>query len=556
LTVGDQLHWKNDRRALIAVMVVYMAATWWYIIPFGVVWDDWVLLAHTSQSFLSVGREAGRFDQALLILPFQSGGRPWTWALTAWVCLGGSVLFIFLAARRIRGVSLGEAFWIAALTATVPLYQARFVLSVLPYAISAAAFAASLFLLSTHLHRPHVARRIGALVLLLIACTTGSFLTLCWMFPALIAWHVFAGAGDRKETKTRIARAIRAVLSYPEFLVLPAIVFLLRRAVFPAYGLYANYYQLKVGPFAAIVDSIVVLWEQVRTLRILVPNGMSLAEAALPAGFLVIVGWLVARYVNSKAAADAREQSLPPPVWLRRTLLALALLTPILALYPYITVRQPPRFSGLWETRHQLTLMLVSGGVIVFIVRSFASRSALNVIATIAMLVFLTLDYSVARQFLVDRLEQREILRKFAAEPLPPGALVLVVESDRDFRMLDRFFAFYELAHMVGVIDGRADRLVVSNREILDPQTGTYATHVTAPVVENMLKLCSVRTRPEFGLSKYFFDGSVVQASITSQGKPVSFAKAIELSLSGEPTHWVKIERTDLRVNTTTCGPQ
>lgn len=546
---------KDNRRALIALMGVYLVASWWYIIPFGPVWDDWVLLAHGARSLLAVAGEASRVDQALLILPFHASGQPWTWMLAAWVCLGAATALIFLTARQVRGVTLSEAFWVAALTATAPLYQARFMLSVLPYAFSAACFTASLYLLSSHLNRPSVARRAGALVFLLLACTTNSFLTLCWIPLALVAWSSFAAGGDRGTVRENIIRAIREVLRHSEFFLVPAIVFFLRRMLFPSHGLYVNYNQLKLSPIAAVGETFTVLGKQFGGFPVLIPGLSSLADAMLPAATLVIMGWAIVWYFKPHVGPDAASPHVTPR-YLRWVFLALALSAPFAALYPYVIVQQPPRFSGLWETRHQLTLMLVSGSVLVCLLRFFGSLRTLHVSATMLIFVFLTLDYGAARQFLVDRLGQKEIERKLAADPPPPKSLVLVVEADRAFRMFGRFFAFYELTRMVNQIDGRNDRLVVSNREIIDPATGNYASQINLPVVEKMLQLCSLRGRPEFGFSGFAFDGSAIRDSMDVQTDRISLVKAIQLTISGEPTDWIRLDRKSVHIETPTCGPQ
>ncbi len=548
--------WRRDnRRALIGLMGVYLAATWWYTIPFGPVWDDWVLLAHSARSLLAVAGEASRSDQALLILPFYASAQPWTWMLAAWLCLGAATGLIFLTARQVRGVTLGEAFWVAALTATAPLYQARFMLSVLPYAFSAVCFTASLFLLSSHLNRPALARRIGALALLLLACTTSSFLTLCWIPLALVAWDSFAAGRDRDAIKVNVIRAARQVLRHSEFIVVPAIVFVLRRLLLPSHGLYANYNQIKLSPVAAAGETVSVLWKQFLGFPVLIPGLSSLPDALLPAAGLVIIGWSVAWHFKPRIGPDPASPQ-ETPRYLRWMLLVLALSTPVLALYPYVIVEQPPRFSGLWETRHQLTLMLVSGSALVCFLRSFGSLRALHVSATIVIFVFLTLDYGTARQFLVDRLDQQELQLKLAADPLPPESLVLIVESDRDFRMFRRFFAFYELSQMAKRIDGRDDRLMVSNREIIDPETGTYATHPNLGVVEKMLQHCSLRGRPEFGFSGFSYRGTVIQKSIEPQVPRISLAKAIQRTISGGPADWIKLDTKSFQIDTPTCRLQ
>jgi hypothetical protein len=549
---------RDDRRALAAVIALYCVATWWYAIPFGLVWDDHVLLAHSASSLLSVASEAGRADQAFLILPFQASKAPWTWALVAWLSLGAANMFIFMTVRRIRGTSVREAFWIAALTATAPFFQARFALSVLPYAVSALCFTASLFLLVVHLDRPNLGCRIGSLVLLLLACSTSSFLTLYWIPSALIAWHTFA---EENNAKARVTRSVRAAFSYPEFIFLPAVLFLVRRWLFPAHGLYANYYTLKVTPIAAVRETVAVLWAQIgdlpRIFSVFLPNWnlATILEAVLPAGCILLLGYFALRSLRRQLEPDAPEpRRMPWPV--RLGLLALAMVTPILALYPYIVVQQPPRFPGLWETRHQLTLMLVSASVLVCMVRCFSGQRSLNVIAAFFLFLFLAQDYAAGRQFLVDRLEYRELAHKLAADPLPPQSLVLIVERNREFRMFGRFFAFYELNHLASRADGQTSRLVVSNREILDPQTNTHAVEANPPVVVKMLRLCSLRGRPEFGFSGFSYNGRATAVSIDPQIDRISLPRAIYLTVSGEQTDWIKLSRKTSAIDVPGCSPE
>jgi hypothetical protein len=323
----------------------------------------------------------------------------------------------------------------------------------------------------------------------------------------------------------------------------------------PSHGLYANYNQLKLSPIAAAGETVSVLWKQFLGFPVLIPGLSSLPDAVLPAAGLVMIGLAVARYFRPRIGPDpASPQGTPR--YLRLMLLVLALATPIFALYPYVIVQQPPRFSGLWETRHQLTLMLVSGSALVCFLRSFGSLRALHVSATIVIFVFLALDYGTARQFLVDRLDQQEFQSKLAANPLPAESLVLIVESNRDFRMFGRFFAFYELTQMAKRVDGHDDRLVVSNREIIDPETGTYAAHPNLGVVEKMLQYCTLRGRPEFGFSDFSYRGTVIEESLEPRVTRISLAKAIQWTISGGPTDWTKLDRKSVQVDTPMCRLQ
>jgi hypothetical protein len=77
--------------------------------------------------------------------------------------------------------------------------------------------------------------------------------------------------------------------------------------------------------------------------------------------------------------------------------------------------------------------MLVTGAVLICIIRSISGLRTLMRSARCFFSVF-THDYAAGRQFLIERLKQRELERKLAAHLLSPQSLVLLVEGDRKLR--------------------------------------------------------------------------------------------------------------------------
>jgi hypothetical protein len=163
------------------------------------------------------------------------------------------------------------------------------------------------------------------------------------------------------------------------------------------------------------------------------------------------------------------------------------------ALFPYVFVGKPPRFSGLWETRHQTTLMMVSGFVIWAVLRLVIARRFLSRIAAILAAGFLLIDISITQRLVADGLELRALSNYFKANPAPPGTMMFVVEDDRDYRTLRRFLPFYELAFLINTDRPGNPTLPFSNRDVIDPSTKTYAVKATVPAV--MARRCAESAR-------------------------------------------------------------
>jgi hypothetical protein len=508
---------------------------------------------------MSISKEAARADHALIIAPFVASGAPWTWTIASWLCYGATMVLIFLAARLVPHVSLNEAFWIAALTAAAPFMQARFALCVLPYALTCTCFATSLWLLLVHLQRPRLSPRIGSVAMLLLACTTSSFLTLCWIPPALIAWHAFARSHASVALRGALRNAVFAVFCHSEFLLLPPIYFLSRRIFFPSSGLYQDYQKFHVSPWNAALTTMNTIKNQLVGLGMLLPDVNSFVECAAAALSLFCLGGYAWRRLK---LFHPGSEMRPISRGGRRVLVGLAFFSVFTSLYPYVMVGIQPSFRGFWETRHQLTLMVVSGVALVMIFRALLPGRLLNRACALALLVCMTLDFGAARFILSDRLEQRELERNLHSAALPSGALVLFIER-RHSGMLNRYFRFYELNHLAGRIDGRRDRLFVSGRELIDPATNDVATDLTSDIVSLMLGHCNAARdqlsrgglglRHEYGYKDFVYSGLAYRMTMVPSRSRVSLAEAVGWTISGGPTNWGRLEVQEKVMPKPTC---
>jgi hypothetical protein len=198
-----------------------------------------------------------------------------------------------------------------------------------------------------------------------------------------------------------------------------------------------------------------------------------------------------------------------------------------------VFVGKPPRFKGLWETRHQTTLMMASGFIIYAVLRLVAPRRLLSGLAAILAAGFLLIDMSITHRLVADGLELRALSNYFKAHPAPPGTMMFVVENDRDYRTLSRVLPFYELSFLINGDRPGNPTLPLSNREVLDPATDTYAAQASVPAVMSMLRgFCEkYRSTPQYGFGGFVSNGQIETVKLVTNQSPPGPFRAIGLAV-------------------------
>jgi hypothetical protein len=492
-------------------------------------WDDWVLFAHSDAGTLwELFKQVGRREQYILMAPFAAVGEPRACIIA--VLLLSSVLapLIYTIIRRTTQWPPVDAFWAALLTALVPLNQARFVLSTVPYAFSCVFFALSIVLLLRDLDVSSVGRRVLVVLLLVMAFSTNSFLVLSWVAPAIVAIDAWRKAERSPSLTQRAGAAIRGVMARSELVLLPLVYWAAKKILEPTYGLYADYNKFRMGVPAALKQTVITFIGQFREVaRVLVPSWSDLAELSIAAAVAIAL-FAVAARIWRLPLHTANE---PPDSsrWLVGGLtLAIALALIVSALFPYVIVGQPPRFSGLWETRHQTTLMMVSGFAIFAFLRLIMPRQLLWKAAAAIAAFFLVTDISVTQKLVADALETRAVINLFKQHPSPPGTMMLVLENDRDYRALGRFFPFYELSYLVNAGGTGNPRLAISNQEVLDPSTGDYAKAPVPAVIAALVGICEkLRSNPPYGFGGFVSNGQIETVKLVTNRRPPGLFQTI-----------------------------
>jgi hypothetical protein len=160
------------------------------------------------------------------------------------------------------------------------------------------------------------------------------------------------------------------------------------------------------------------------------------------------------------------------------------------------------------------------------------------------------IDISSSHQLLADALETRDIANQFKKNPLKPGTMALVVENDRDYRALGRFFAFYELSFLMNAPGSTQPSMGISNQSILDPTTGNYVTAPIPAVISELVRVCeAARSQPQYGIGGFVSNGQVETIRLTPTRKPPGLFQTMRQAISSaEPDPMVRFDRETLSV--------
>ena len=399
---------------------------------------------------------------------------------------------------------------------------------------------------------------------MMMSFTTQSFLVMAWFAPMVVAIDAWRKADPASSWRQQVGAAVRGVLGRGELLLAPPLYWLGKRILQPTSGLYAEYNKIQLGLLSAIKATLIAWKDQFTGAYVLLPSVSDLPQLSLATA--VAIALLAGVAWHWRLQLGRAEDTAPPS---RRSAdwLALAVAAALVfsALFPYVFVGKSPRFSGLWETRHQTTLMMVSGFAIWVVLRLVVSRRFLFRAAAILSAGFLLIDISVTHRLVADGLELRALSNYFKANPAPPGTMMFVVENDRDYRALRRFLAFYELAFLINGERPGNPSLPLSNQEVIDPSTGTYATKANVPTVLATLRgYCErFRSMPQYGFGGFVSNGQIETVKLLTNQPPPGPFRAISLAarLSGgadasqELAALTRIERETAPIGGACVGP-
>jgi len=171
---------------------------------------------------------------------------------------------------------------------------------------------------------------------------------------------------------------------------------------------------------------------------------------------------------------------------------------------------------------------LVSGFALFSLLRLTVPRVWLSTLSAAIAAGFLVIDISFTHRFIADSLETRALSDLFSQDPSPPGTMMLVVENDRDYRALGRFFPFYELSYLINGGKNGAPRLAISSREIMDPTTKNYAQASVPAVIAALAALCTkYRSSPQYGFGGFVSNGRIETVRLVANRPPPGLFQTI-----------------------------
>lgn len=499
-------------------------------------WDDWVLIAHSQAGTLwELFKQAGRREQFVLMNPFAFAGGTRSCVIMVLLLFCVLAPLIYTIIRRTTRWPAADAFWAALLTALVPLNHARFVLATEPYAFSCVFFALALVVLLRDMARPSLGLRVLIVLLLVMAFSTNSFLVLSWIAPAIVAADAWRNTEALSSLTQRASVTLRVLASRGELILLPPIYWFAKQALEPTYGRLANYNKFQMGALTALIQTVKTFFSQFGAdARVLLPRASDLPELMMVAA-LAIALFVAAARLWHVPLTTYDERSDRPAIGGRTLTLLVALALIVSALFPYVMVGQPPRFSGLWETRHQTTLTLVSGFAIFSFLRLVVPRRFVWKTAAVIAAGFLMIDISTTHQLVVDALETGALAELFKQQPSAPGTMIFAIENDRNYRALGRFFAFYEMTFLANAGQTGNPRMAMSNLEVLDPSTGSYPQNLIPAATAALIKLCQQeRPNPQFGFGGFVSNGTIETVRLVKNREPPGVLGAIREAIHAD----------------------
>lgn len=333
--------WNSVKsRPYLAIILIYTLTHFWLPLNRGIYWDDWVWFTNIDQSREGF-RELGSpfLGELYLFFAFMKNGVP-LYKLLVFFCHLGISLLTLSIFRREELADDEDSFFIAALTAVLPLDLARVSLSVASYSVCLFLFVLGSWLLFA---RKGFLGRVLADLLLFCSFSMNSL---------LVFFIVPFGLLARSSKKSR-ADFLKANF---DLICLPPLFWILKARFLAPSGVYLEYNQLNAFREALHCDN----WLTALTDLYVTPFAslFGLAETASKiheATFFFLAVLLIFLIKRNR--------------WPKKVVVLSAGAALIFALLPYLIVGKVPRFFS-WYSRHQIVAILPAAALLVFTLRA------------------------------------------------------------------------------------------------------------------------------------------------------------------------------------------
>ncbi|MCR5651311.1 MAG: hypothetical protein K6F86_09050 [Lachnospiraceae bacterium] len=225
LKIFDDSEW----RYILLLSLFYICAHWLVIVVFGTWWDDWCAYNISDKDLIEWAFSSGRPDTFYLTRFCQMF--PWGYKLLVFLMYYFGMLFFYRIIRATVSLEDVECFWISAIYATLPVYDARIQLLGFPYVFGLFLFLFAFYLLTVFVGKNDewqiiwlILLRTVILFLFFFSFILNSNLVF-YALPLLYLIYIF---------RIRVIR-------FFDFVMLPIVFWLIKVLCFPVYGIYKDY---------------------------------------------------------------------------------------------------------------------------------------------------------------------------------------------------------------------------------------------------------------------------------------------------------------------------
>lgn len=469
--------------AIAVIVAVGIAAHGLLLLTDYVIWDGWWIQAFLQNpsdwsNFQRIFSEAGRNLDVVWYLPLL--GQSACVVISKFVSvlcwlLSGVLVYQLMLAMAV--FDRQQAFMVAALGVTLPLYDVLGDLNSLSFTVPVPLFYAGwLSLIASENHRGSRAfvLRVLSALLFLASFTLPSLLVL---FYAILAIWALVLVGRRIDVAASSTECVRRFWYMAPFALLPVVFWVVKGALSPAHGQNASYNAVSLNGRQFIE----VYWSLVQTLY---QTAVNLAFEHTWIVIVAVVGAVICGVVlkAGNCASDGRSSSPSGPAFIGAGVFLLGVVA-----FPYAAVNQPFAAEGWW-TRCNILLnyptALVIVGTIVWWQSSFFPEKPRAAFIPFVALILAgiganTVNYASYQALGAKQLAVQDILAKTIREQRP------TVLQVRDYFAIEGTINWYPPAIWSFIAAGGKTRLstfVLDTRSVAEDQMAQKDGHVQVSI--------------------------------------------------------------------------
>ncbi len=413
---------KNELAFILTITIIYTIS---FILIFFIpanFWDD--LAVKNNPDLIQMGHDSGLptigyFLTALFSLPNPDlFGR----ALIFLFYLFGIFFFRsmvisadFLPVKQINAISL--------ISATLPLFQSRFLIASSYYSFSFFSFCVASYFLQKSMSKKHFYWRLPAYILFFLSFVTASFIVMYGLIIIILFLSLIKEQIKNNQFLTPLHTAFVLIRGKIDIFLLPPTFFVLKTQLFPTKGAFLDYNIVKIEN---IKDGILhIIPKTLDALLLLNANGVSWASFLIAFVFVAFIIMLTSRFVTPEA-----EDFYTATDGAMLISLCLSFIAVTLSVFPYVVVnREVTPFD--FEDRNQITMILSVGSFLYFFLILITRRSLARFIVPVLVIWSIANNLTTYTSIIIDGHLQNAFVREAARNTVLRDARNFVFDTTK-----------------------------------------------------------------------------------------------------------------------------